>query len=162
MLPALLLGGCSWVELAWHALSYPSTRSGESANVVVHGEWAYVTKGAAGIEVVHLGRREPTRVVPVQGGESADDLAVADGLLFALDAQPPGHLSVYTLEDHPRLLCAIPRYQSRSVRSPASPPRAAGSSSPVGLGAWRCAVTIGLASSEARPSPRTSAADSRM
>lgn len=99
MLLALLLGGCTWVELAWHALSYPTTRPGESANVVVHGEWAYVTKGPAGIEVVHLGRREPTRVVPVQGGESADDLAVADGLLFVLDARPPGHLTVYTLED---------------------------------------------------------------
>ena len=99
MLPALWLGGCSWVELAWNALTYPTTRSGESANVAVHGDWAYVTKGAAGIEVVHLQRREPTRVVPVQGGESADDLAVADGLLFVLDARPPGHLAVYTLEN---------------------------------------------------------------
>ncbi len=98
MLAVLWLGGCSWAELAWNALTYPTTRSGESANVVVHGEWAYVTKGAAGIEAVHLGRREPTRVVPVQGGESADDLAVADGLLFVLDARPPGHLAVYTLE----------------------------------------------------------------
>ncbi len=99
MLPALLLGGCSWVELAWNALTYPTTRSGESANVVVHGEWAYVTKGAAGIEAVYLGRRKPTRVVPVPGGGSVDDLAVADGLLFALDARPPGHLAVYTLEN---------------------------------------------------------------
>jgi hypothetical protein len=99
MLPALWLGGCSWIELAWNALTYPTTRSGESANVVAHDEWAYVTKGATGIEVVHLGRREPTRLVPVRGDESADDLAVADGLLFVLDARPPGHLSVYTLED---------------------------------------------------------------
>lgn len=100
MLAVFGLGGCSWVELAWNALTYPTTRAGESANVVVHGEWAYVTRGAAGIEVVHLGGREPTRVVPVQGGgESADDLAVADGLLFVLDARPPGHLAVYTLED---------------------------------------------------------------
>jgi hypothetical protein len=56
MLSVLLLGGCSWVELAWNALTYPTTRFGESANVVVNGEWAYVTKGAAGIQVVHLQR----------------------------------------------------------------------------------------------------------
>ncbi|MGH8589848.1 MAG: hypothetical protein ACREXX_11115 [Gammaproteobacteria bacterium] len=99
MLAALGLGGCSWVELAWNALTYPTTRSGESANVVVHGEWAYVTKGGSGIEVVHLGRRDLTRIVPVQGAESADDLAVADGLLFVLDARPSGHLAVYALDD---------------------------------------------------------------
>lgn len=99
MLSALLLGGCSWVELAWNALTYPTTRAGESANVVVHGEWAYITKGAAGIEVVHLERRERTRVIPVQAGESADDVAVADGLLFVLDAHPPGYLAVYRLEN---------------------------------------------------------------
>ena len=85
----------------WGALRYPTTHAGEPANVVVAGDFAYATRGVAGIEIVRLGRGAEfgeRRVLRIDGG-SADDLAVADGLLFALDAQPPGALRVFSLAD---------------------------------------------------------------
>ena len=104
--PLPLLGACAWIGLTWGSLTYPVTRSGETANVVTNGEWAYATRGDAGFEILNL-RGEPRRrfqELP-PGVESADDLALADGLLFVLDAQPPGHLVVLSLADptHPEL-----------------------------------------------------------
>jgi hypothetical protein len=89
---------CAWIGLAWGALSFPTTAPGEAANVVVAGDFAYATRGSEGIEIVRLssGAR---RALPLAAGESADDLAVADGLLFVLDARPPGALSIYSLAD---------------------------------------------------------------
>jgi hypothetical protein len=94
-----LLSGCSWLGLAWGSLTYPTTAPGEPANVAVGGEHAYVTRGSEGIEILRLSRAPERRVMPLPEGESADDLAVADGLLFVLDARPPGSLSVYSLEE---------------------------------------------------------------
>jgi hypothetical protein len=105
---ALTLGGCGWLGLGWGALTYPTTRSGEVANVVAHGEFAYATRGAAGIEVIEpaSGHRHAI-ALPASLG-SADDLAAADGLLFVLDAREPGQLAVFTLDDPhmPRLVGA--------------------------------------------------------
>lgn len=97
---ALLASGCAWLGLGWGALTYPTTQAGEAANVAVSGAHAYVTRGSAGIEVLQLGARARGALLPLPAGlDSADDLAVADGLLFVLDARPPGHLAVFTLAD---------------------------------------------------------------
>jgi hypothetical protein len=88
----------AWLGLAWGALVFPTTGPGEAASVVAAGDFAYATRGAAGIEVVRLATGE-RRAMALARGESADDLALADGLLFVLDARPPGALSVYSLED---------------------------------------------------------------
>ncbi|MGH8693598.1 MAG: hypothetical protein ACREVM_05135 [Burkholderiales bacterium] len=93
-----LLGGCAWVGLTLGALTYPTTQPGESANVVANGNWAYVTRGAAGIEILHLGAATSSTLMRLPHDvESADDLAIADDLLFVLDARPQGHLSVFSL-----------------------------------------------------------------
>ena len=97
---AVALGGCAWLSLSWGAFSYPTTQDGEAANVALHGDWAYVTRGAVGIELLRAGRNPHSRVIGLPPGlESVDDVAVADGLLFALDARPPGHLAVLSLAD---------------------------------------------------------------
>lgn len=98
---APLFHGCAWVGLTWGALTYPTTQSGETANVVSDGTWAYATRGAAGLEILNLAARPPLRrFQPLPTGvESADDLALADGLLFVLDARAPGHLAVFSLAD---------------------------------------------------------------
>jgi hypothetical protein len=89
---------CAWLGLAWGALTFPTTAPGEAANAVVAGDYAYATRGAEGIEIVRLSDGESRRMALAQG-ESADDLAVADELLFVLDARPPGALGVYSLAD---------------------------------------------------------------
>jgi hypothetical protein len=89
---------CAWLGLAWGTLTFPTTAPGEAANVVVAGDFAYATRGSEGIEVVRLSDGE-RRLLALAPGESADDLALADGLLFVLDARPPGALAVYSLAD---------------------------------------------------------------
>lgn len=97
---SVALVGCTWLSLSWGAFSYPTTRDGEAANVAVHGDWAYVTRGGVGLEVLRAGRNPQSRVIaPPRGLGSVDDVAVADGLLFVLDARPPGHLAVMSLAD---------------------------------------------------------------
>jgi hypothetical protein len=94
------LAGCAWLSLSLGALSYPTTQGGEAANVALHGDWAYVTRGATGYEVLRAGRNPKSHVfMPPPGLGSVDDVAVADGLLFLLDAQAPGHLHVLSLAD---------------------------------------------------------------
>jgi hypothetical protein len=88
----------AWLGLAWGALAYPTTGPGEPASAVAAGGFAYATRGAAGIEIVRLADGARRRLAPPPGG-SADDLAAAGGLLFALDARPPGSLAVYSLAD---------------------------------------------------------------
>jgi hypothetical protein len=89
--------GRPWVALARAASSYPVTQSGEAANVVMVGDVAFATLGERGFEVIDGDTK--TIVAPPQGSESVDDVAVADGFLFVLDARPPGHLSVFALRD---------------------------------------------------------------
>src|SRR5689334_14656843 len=72
------LGGCTWLSLSWGVFSYPTTQRGEAANVAVHGDWAYVTRGAVGVEVVRVGRNAKSHVfAPPAGMESVDDVAIA-------------------------------------------------------------------------------------
>jgi len=92
-----------WIALAYHAASYPVTKSGEAANVVVDGAFAYASLAECGFEIVDTDSGKILGVVaPPPNSESVDDLAIADGLLFVLDARPPGHLSVFSLADPSR------------------------------------------------------------
>lgn len=87
--------GWPWIALAYYAATYPTTRAGEAANVVIDGSVAYVSLGERGFEVVDATSGKVLQIVPPpDGSESVDDLAVAGHLLFVLDARPPGHLSV--------------------------------------------------------------------
>jgi hypothetical protein len=86
------------VALGYNSLRYPTTAAGESANVVIHGTAAYGSLAERGLEIVDLANAGRRRTIPPPvGSESIDDLAIADGLLFALDARSPGHLSVFSL-----------------------------------------------------------------
>src|SRR5689334_21132744 len=97
---AVALGGCAWLSLSWGAFSYPTTQDGDAANVALHGDWAYVTRGAVGIELLRAGRNPHSRVIGLPPGlESVDDVAVADVLLFALDSLTPGNDAVSYLVD---------------------------------------------------------------
>ncbi|HEU0224830.1 MAG TPA: hypothetical protein VFR29_05305 [Steroidobacteraceae bacterium] len=93
----LLLTGCGWIGLGWGAVTFPTTAAGEPANVVAGERFAYATRGADGIEIIELAAPAWRRVVAPAPGTTADDLALADGLLFVLDARPPGNLSVFSL-----------------------------------------------------------------
>jgi hypothetical protein len=111
---ALLLGGaalwacgaCNWVSLATHSLTYRTAQRGEAGNVAARGALVYATLAEAGIVVIDGTTGQTLATVAPPDSQSIDDLAIADGLLFALDARPPGHLSVYSLADpaKPRLL----------------------------------------------------------
>jgi hypothetical protein len=93
--------GCAWIALGYNSIRYPTTAAGESANVVIHGTTVYGSLAERGLEIVDLTnvQRRSRTIAPPAGSESIDDLAVADGLLFALDARSPGHLSVFSLSD---------------------------------------------------------------
>ena len=104
VLPAL--GACNWVSLATHSFNYRTTQRAEAANIVAYGAVVYATLADDGIAVIDAATGQTRTTVPPPAGQSIDDLAIAGNLLFALDARPPGHLSVYTLADpaHPRII----------------------------------------------------------
>jgi len=113
----LFIPGRSWVALAYHAASYPVTRDGEAANVVMDGSFVYASLGARGLEMIDVRSGKTIGTVPPPAGsESVDDLAIADRLLFVLDARPPGHLSVFSLADP-----ANPTLVSQPVDVPVGP-----------------------------------------
>ena len=93
----LISSGCNWLSLAANALTYSALQSGEAGNVAATDSIVYATQGAAGL--VWLDSRTGKMLGSLQpptGSESIDDLAVDDNLLFALDANPPGHLAVFS------------------------------------------------------------------
>lgn len=95
---SLALLGHRWIALGWSAARYPTATASDRTQVVVSGERAYVAAGAAGFEVVDLSRRNrPLRVPPQPPANRVDDLALAGGWLFALDATSPGNLMMYSL-----------------------------------------------------------------
>jgi len=99
-------GACNWVSVATHSLNYRTTQRGEAGNVVARGALVYATLAEDGIAVIDGTSGQTRASVAPPADQSIDDLALSGDLLFALDARPPGHLSVYTLADpeHPRLL----------------------------------------------------------
>lgn len=94
---AMALGGCGWPGLIAGALTTPTSGDAASTNVAVAGGVAYVARSAHGIERIDLATGARSRFAPVAPADRIDDVAVADGLLFALDATPPGHLAVYRI-----------------------------------------------------------------
>ncbi|HEV8240124.1 MAG TPA: hypothetical protein VGS57_12215 [Thermoanaerobaculia bacterium] len=92
--------GHRWVELGWQAARYHTASPSARTQVVVDGERAYVAAGIDGIEVVDLSAARRVALVRVPApADRIDDVAVADGWLFALDATPPGHLMTFRLAD---------------------------------------------------------------
>ena len=107
----LTLSSCNWIATARHAIGYPTVARGEAANLAVADSVLYATLAQEGLAVLSgTPLHELHRVAPPARMESVDAVVVADGMLFALDARPPGHLAVYSLADPlaPRLL-APPR-----------------------------------------------------
>jgi LVIVD repeat len=95
-LAALL--GRRWLVLGWNASHYPTAAPSARTQVVVDRGHAYVAAGAEGIEIVDLASQERRMLLPPDARvDRIDDLAIADGWLFALDATPPGHLMIYSL-----------------------------------------------------------------
>jgi hypothetical protein len=102
---ALVLGlaallGRRWLALGWNAWDYPAAAPSARTQAVLDGGLAYIAAGADGIEIVDLATRERRRLLPpVAPADRIDDMAIADGWLFALDATPPGYLMTYSLAD---------------------------------------------------------------
>lgn len=114
-LAALL--GHRWLALGWNAWHYPTAARSTRTQIIVDGDRAYIAAGSDGIEVIDLTTRERrTLVPPVAPADRIDDLALADGWLFALDATPPGHLVIYSLVDPDR-----PSPTGESVPVPVGP-----------------------------------------
>src|SRR5918996_2539859 len=96
----IALLGHRWLALGWNAWHYPIAAPSARTQAVVDRNYAYVAAGADGIEVIDLATQERRRLVPPQApADRIDDLAIAGGWLFALDATPPGHLMTYSLAD---------------------------------------------------------------
>jgi len=96
-----------WIALGYSAATYPVTRAGEAANVVIDGTLAFVSLGERGLEIVDIPSGKVLEIVPPPASsESVDDLAIAGRFLFALDARPPGHLSVFSLAGSPGIKLA--------------------------------------------------------
>jgi hypothetical protein len=103
---AVALAGCNWLSLAANALTYETLGPGDAGNIVTRDSVAYVTLADSGLAVVDASSgRRIALVAPASGTGSVDDVALDGELLFALDARPPGALSVWSLRD--------PRHPSR-------------------------------------------------
>lgn len=106
-----------WIALAYGAATYPVTHGGAAANVVLDGATAFVARGDRGLEIVDIHSGKALEIVPpVTPGGSVDDVSIAGQYLFALDARPPGHLSVFSLEESPKL-----RLTSAPIAVPVGP-----------------------------------------
>jgi hypothetical protein len=87
-----------WLALGWSAWHYPTAAAAARTQIAVDHGRLYLAAGVDGIEVVDLTTRKRLSLVPpIAPADRIDDLAIADGLLFALDATPPGHLMTYSL-----------------------------------------------------------------
>ena len=96
----LALLGHRWLALGWNAWHYATARLSARTQVVVRDDRAYLAAGVDGIEIVDLSAGKRLALLPPPApADRIDDLAIADGWLFALDATPPGHLMVYRLAD---------------------------------------------------------------
>ena len=94
---ALCLGSCGWPGLIAGALSTPTSVGDASSNVAIADGVAFVAHSTLGIERIDLATGRRVFTAPPMPVDRIDDVAVADGLLFALDATPPGHLLVYRI-----------------------------------------------------------------
>lgn len=99
MVAALTLGGCGWPGLIAGALGTPTSVDDASTNLAIAEGVAYVARSTRGIERIELATGKRSVTAPSAPADRIDDVAVSDGLLFALDASPPGHLFVYRIGD---------------------------------------------------------------
>lgn len=101
-----LLPGCGWPGLIAGALATPTSDDDAATNVAIAGGTAWVARSASGLERLDLDSGASRRFRAPAPADRIDDIAVADGLLFALDAAPPGNLLVFRVEadGSPRLL----------------------------------------------------------
>jgi hypothetical protein len=94
----LALLGHRWFALGWNAWHYATARPSARTQVVVDDGRGYLAAGVDGIEIVDLSEgKRLAQLRPPAPADRIDDLAIADGWLFALDATPPGHLMTYCL-----------------------------------------------------------------
>jgi hypothetical protein len=91
----LALGACGWPGLIAGALSTPTSADDASTNVAIADGVAYVARSARGIERIDFATGKRTLEAPPAPADRIDDVASADGFVFALDATPPGYLVVY-------------------------------------------------------------------
>ena len=70
-----------------------------SNNVAIHNGIAYFSRGSAGFSAMRLSTRELVDFSVPSGTSSVDDLCLADGFLFVLDAVTPGQLTVFQVAD---------------------------------------------------------------
>ncbi len=71
-------------------------------NVALRGRFAYVARGTLGLGVMDIRTRTFVTIPPPAGSNRVDDVAVADGFLFVLDAAAGGRLTVMSLESPSR------------------------------------------------------------
>jgi hypothetical protein len=112
LLAATIAAGAShrWLALAWNAWRYPTAAPADRTQIVIANQRAYVAAGVDGIEVLDLAStRRVSLLPPTAPADQIDDVAAADGWLFALDATSPGFLLVYSLAnpDQPELVGQI-------------------------------------------------------
>ena len=89
-----------WLALAWNAWDYPAASVHARTQIVINGAHAYAAAGVDGIEVIDLARGVSLSMLPPRSPmDRIDDIAIADGWLFALDATPPGFLQLYRLQE---------------------------------------------------------------
>ncbi len=101
--------GRDWLRLGWQAWHYPVAGGHDRGPLRIADGATYLAAGADGLEVRALaGRMAVIRFAVPAGVDRIDDIALADGFLFALDATSPGHLAVYSLADpmRPALVAA--------------------------------------------------------
>lgn len=68
-------------------------------NLTIDNGFVYTALGGPGVAVMSTATREFVVLPSAPGTGSVDDVAVADDLLFTLDAASPGALTVYSLSD---------------------------------------------------------------
>jgi hypothetical protein len=93
----LAVGGCGWPGLIAGAATTPTSVDDASTNVAIAGGVAWVARSTRGIERIDLSNGKRSLTAPSAPADRIDDVAVSDGLLFALDASPPGELFVYRI-----------------------------------------------------------------
>lgn len=68
-------------------------------NLALENGVIYAARGSAGLAAISTLTREFSAIPNTPGTGSVDDVSVADGLLFVLDASGSGALSVFSLDD---------------------------------------------------------------
>jgi hypothetical protein len=88
-----------------------------SSCVVIHGDYAYFANGERGIQVINLETKGTVALLsPFFPARSIDDLCLDGNLLFALDAEVVGYISVYNIENP-----AAPKLLSSNTKVPVEP-----------------------------------------